>query len=124
MIRDYIRPPKRNADIESLVGWLRPRVRAILLGMRERGFDPFVVEARRTVKRQKWLFGIGRTHHTWQRPVTWTLRSKHLVGKAVDIASRSRGWHWREFFDALGEEAKKQAMYQFRRDRCHIEWRG
>lgn len=119
-----MREPRRNKDIDSLVPYVAERVNKILAAMEGRGFDPVVFEARRSEVRQKWLYGIGRTHDLNRKPVTWTLKSKHLVGKAADIISKSRFWNWPEFFCALREEANKQGMHVLRSEQCHIEWRG
>jgi hypothetical protein len=114
--------PKRNNDINTLVLYIIPRVNAIMRAMQSRGFDPVIFEAKRTDERQKWLYGIGRTHHKTQRPVTWTMQSKHLVGKAVDIISKTRLWDWEAFYDALEEEAKKHGMHTIPNERCHIQY--
>ncbi|NJK42990.1 MAG: M15 family metallopeptidase [Pleurocapsa sp. SU_196_0] len=42
-------------------------------------------EGRRTLTRQRWLFGVGRTHTLKSRVVTWTLLSMHRWGLAADI---------------------------------------
>lgn len=46
--------------------------------------DLTIVEGRRTPERQAQLYAQGRT--TPGPIVSWTLRSKHLDGKAIDIA--------------------------------------
>lgn len=47
-------------------------------------FSLFVVEGLRTRERQAELYAQGRTKPG--KKVTWTLHSKHLEGKAVDLA--------------------------------------
>ena len=117
--------PKQNRDINSLVSYVADRVRQVIVAMESRGYDPFVVEARRTYGRQVYLYGIGRWHHLKQRVVTHTLASKHIPGKAVDIASRSKGWNSSAFFDALWQEAKRVGLHHLGIwDRAHLEWRG
>jgi hypothetical protein len=49
-------------------------------------FSIGITETRRSRARQNYLYGIGRTHHRNQKPVTWTLESRHLYGLAID-------WH-------------------------------
>jgi hypothetical protein len=116
--------PKRNADITSLVPYVADRVEKILARMKARGFDPIVFEALRTKARQEWLYGVGRTHSLKRKPITWTLKSRHLAGKAVDIISKKRGWNWPEFYTALREEARREGMYALDVEQCHIEFRG
>jgi len=52
--------------------------------------DFSVLEGLRTLARQRRLYAQGRT-----RPgpvVTWTLNSKHIEGKAVDLLPYPEGW--------------------------------
>jgi len=116
--------PKRISDINKLQSYLIPRVQAILAEMRVLGFDPILFETLRTIERQRWLYGIGRTHSKKRKPVTWTMHSKHINGKAADIISKSRGWDWKEFFDALDMVSQRYNMHTLNVERCHIEWRG
>lgn len=81
-------------------------------------------EARRSDARQRWLYGVGRTHSLKRKPISWTLDSKHLKGKAADIISKSRLWNWPEFYKALAEEAEREGMHTLRVEQCHVEWRG
>jgi hypothetical protein len=116
--------PKRNNDIDSLVDYVRARVEKILVRMKERGLDPIVYEAKRSQERQVWLYGIGRTHDLNRKPVTWTMHSKHLVGKAVDIISKEHGWNAPHFFDVLRDEARREGMDIIATEGCHIQYRG
>jgi len=116
--------PTREIAISSLVPYVASRVNAVLVAMRARGFDPVVFEARRSQERQDWLYGVGRTHSLNRKPVTWTHNSKHLVGKAADIISKSRLWSWPEFYRALKEEANRAGLSVLNAEQCHIEWRG
>jgi len=116
--------PPRCADIDSLWSPFRAKVSALLQAMEERGFDPILFEARRSRERQRWLYGCGRTHHLGRKPVTWTLQSRHLVGKAADIISRSRLWSWPAFYAALKEEAARLGLETISSEGCHVQWRG
>ena len=117
--------PPRITDIGSLEPYVAERVRRILARLRQEGWDPVIHEARRTPERQAWLYGIGRWHSLDRQPVTQTLRSKHLTGKAVDIVSRRHGWSSGEFFDALKRAAEAEGMtVPYGWDRAHVEWRG
>ena len=116
--------PHRQTDIAALVPYFRDRVVLVLRDLVAAGWDPRVFEAYRSVERQKWLYAAGRTRDTGHPPVTWTRHSRHQVGKAVDIISRSQGWRSQRFFDALKTAARKHQLHLLDADRCHIEWRG
>lgn len=117
--------PDRIADINSLEPYVADRVRRVIQRLEKQGWDPVVFEARRTLERQMWLYGIGRWHSRNRNPVTHTIRSKHLVGKAADIVSRSRGWSDQKFFDALKTAAEAEGLaVPYDWDRAHVEWRG
>lgn len=63
-----------------------------------------VVEGLRTLERQKQLYAQGRT--TKGKIVTWTLKSKHLDGLAVDLAPIQNGqidWTDLTKFDAIAK---------------------
>lgn len=116
--------PPRNNDITSLWDPFQQRIEKLLAALKKRGFDPIVFEALRSEERQKWLYGYGRTHHRGQKPKTWTLNSRHLVGKAVDIISEKRLWNWPEFYRALEEEAESRSLTIIPQERCHVQWSG
>lgn len=117
-----ITEPPRRSSISELAPYVARRVKLILDRMIAAGYDPVVHEAFRTKTRQEWLYAKGRT--TSGPIVTHTMNSKHLVGKAVDIISRNRGWRWPEFFNQLHFYAQQFGMYSIPGDACHLEWRG
>ncbi len=117
--------PARVTDLKSLEPYVAERVERVLQRLRKAGWDPVVYEARRTLERQMWLYGIGRWHSRNRKAVTHTMRSKHIVGKAVDIISRSKGWSDPKFFDALKAAAEAEGLsVPYDWDRAHVEWRG
>jgi len=118
-----IKEPARRTDMDSLWEPFRRKVERLLERMKERGFDPIVFDALRTRERQEWLYGFGRTHHKNRKPITWTMNSRHLVGKAADIVSRSRGWSWPEFFAALKSEAEMLGLETIPQEGCHVQWK-
>lgn len=124
------REPKAQRDLAGLWPPFRAKVELLLAALRAKHCDPVIVEARRTKERQAWLYGVGRTHHIGQRPVTWTMKSRHLVGKAADIISKSKGYDSPQFFAALKREALKLGLRDYRgetdfdADRAHVQWGG
>lgn len=66
--------------------------------------DFIVIEGVRTVARQQQLFAQGRT--TPGKIVTWTMKSKHIEGRAVDLLPVT-GWDNLSSFKAVSK-----AMFQ------------
>lgn len=67
-------------------------------------FDLFVVEGVRTKARQVELFAQGRTKPGPK--VTWTLESKHIEGRAADLAPMVNGvidWKDTKKFDQIAQ---------------------
>lgn len=114
--------PPRNRDPKQLWDPFGVRLNKLLEMMRAQGFDPILFEGKRSEARQKWLYGVGRTHSLTRRPVTWTLKSRHLVGKAADIISESRLWDWPEFYIALRRCAGQVGLYTLGNEQCHVQW--
>lgn len=72
-----------------------------------------VTEGLRTVERQKELFATGKTQ---------TMKSKHLVGRAVDLVAMPNGrvsWEWKYYIHIA--TAMKQAAKELS---IGIEWGG
>jgi hypothetical protein len=128
--------PKRDNTLDNLVGYVAARAQRVITRMQARGFDPIVFEGKRSVQRQRWLYGQGRSKlqcmkagisPAYSRPgsiVTKTLASKHITGKAVDIISKSRLWNHPAFFAALKQEAARENLHVLNFEQCHLEWRG
>ena len=73
-------------------------------------FSLFVVEGLRTRERQAELYAQGRTKPG--KKVTWTLHSKHLEGKAVDLAPLINGaidWADLSKFDQIAKAMQDAA---------------
>lgn len=83
-----------------LRGVKRDLVRVAELALSRSSFDITVIEGTRTPERQAQLYAQGRT--TPGPIVTWTLRSKHLDGKAIDLGPLDDkgqiAWNNRELF--------------------------
>jgi hypothetical protein len=115
--------PPRQSDIWELSSSFQPKVLQLLAAMKARGYDPMVFESVRTKERQRWLYGVGRTHSLNRKPVTWTLKSNHFSGNAVDIISKSKLWNHPKFFAALRSEANKLGLKVLDVEQCHVEMR-
>lgn len=115
--------PKRQSDVNLLEPYVADRVKKVIVALKARGFDPIVFESRRTEARQRWLYSIGRTTQKNRKPVTWTMKSLHIHGKAADIISKKHGWNDPPFFEALAEEAVKVGMHTLGVELCHIQWK-
>ena len=63
-------------SLQRLVGVHSDLVRTVVLGLQLSPVDFGVHEGRRTLERQKYLVKKG---------VSWTLKSRHLTGHAVDL---------------------------------------
>jgi hypothetical protein len=117
--------PGLNKDAMSLWQPFRVKIELLLARLTNRGFDPVIFEAKRSEARQRYLYSIGRTRDKNKRPVTWTMHSRHLVGKAVDIISKKHGWSSAAFYDAMEEEVRKiDEIKSIPQEQCHVEWQG
>jgi hypothetical protein len=115
------REPKRVNSIAGLNPVFRSALMKILGAMVERGFDPVVFETTRTQERQNWLYLIGRRGKRGEKPVTGTLKSRHIYGKAADIISKRNWWNDVKFFNALEDVAAEHGCRTLDGDRCHVE---
>jgi len=72
---------------EALLGALaapnRARFEDVVKGLEHFGWKPRIMETKRSYARQVWLLARGATR---------TLRSKHLVGKAMDVIDDRYSW--------------------------------
>lgn len=84
-----------------------------------------VFEARRSIERQKYLYAQWRYKpYENNKVVTWTMQSKHLEGKAVDIVFLDdKGNPTRNGpYDDLIEMAKKYGIHNLKpRETCHFQ---
>ncbi len=88
-------------------------------------FDIIVIEGVRTKERQEALYAQGRTKPG--KIVTWTLNSKHIDGKAVDVCpyiDKKIDWNDRLMFVALGRHMLNAADMQDVKIRWGYDWDG
>ena len=84
--------------------------------------DFTVLEGVRTLERQRELYAQGRTEPG--KIVTWTMKSRHIEGKAVDLVPYPLDWNDLEKFNKI-----KDAMFQAAREldvnlRWGADWDG
>lgn len=84
--------------------------------------DFTVLEGLRSLERQRELYAQGRT--TPGKIVTWTMNSRHVEGKAVDLVPSPVDWNDLEKFNKI-----KDAMFQAAREidvnlRWGADWDG
>lgn len=78
--------------------------------------DFTVLEGVRTLARQRELYAQGRT--TPGKIVTWTMKSKHIEGKAVDLVPYPLDWNDLSKFDKI-----KHAMFRAAAEQgVNIRW--
>ena len=141
-----------NRSVEALDGGFREKLEKMLLDLGRRwsvlGYKPMVVETKRALATQMAYYSRGRcpvevvkeffkaaglwslTDKEAGQTVTWTMESKHLVGKAADVVPSKDGktpdWSapaavWNE----MGQAAKTHGLvwgggWQ-KRDNPHVE---
>lgn len=84
--------------------------------------DFSVLEGVRTLERQRELYAQGRTAPG--KIVTWTMKSRHIEGKAVDLVPYPLDWNDLEKFNKI-----KDAMFQAAKEldvnlRWGADWDG
>lgn len=78
--------------------------------------DFTVMEGVRTLERQRELYAQGRTAPG--KIVTWTMKSRHIEGKAVDLVPYPLDWNDLDKFDKI-----KNAMFQAAREQdVNLRW--
>lgn len=106
---------RRPDDLDGLVPSFRRQVEALLGALRRRGFQPVVVDGRRTQDEAD----ANATRGAGSR------RSMHMWGVAADFADRATRWSDPAFFAALGEQAERQGLVWGGRwqrpDRPHVQ---
>ena len=87
--------------------------------------DILVIEGLRTKERQADLYAQGRTKPG--KIVTWTLTSKHIDGKAVDVVKLKNGtidWNDSRSFEELGKVMLDTAKQLGVKLRWGYDWDG
>lgn len=88
-------------------------------------YDILVIEGVRTKERQADLYSQGRTKPG--KIITWTMQSKHLDGKAVDVVMLKNGtidWNDSKSFEELGKIMVDTAKQLGVKLRWGYDWDG
>jgi peptidoglycan L-alanyl-D-glutamate endopeptidase CwlK len=107
----------------KLVGVDERLVKVVRDAAQQIPFPVLVIEGVRTLERQKALYEQGRTKPG--KIVTWTLKSKHIDGKAVDLVPYVDGkidWEDGLLFITIGTEMKKAAKRAGVKIRWGFDW--
>ena len=80
----WIADPRSEKNLATVQPQLQRLGRELLRRLAAEGLTFKVIQGRRTAQEQAALYAIGRTKPG--RKVTWTLKSRHITGRAIDIA--------------------------------------
>lgn len=98
-------------SLSRLVGVNESLVNVVKRAIEISDVDFMVVEGLRTKQRQEGLYAQGRTKPG--KVVTWTMKSKHIDGLAVDIAPCNKdgsiNWNDLKMFDKMADAMFKAA---------------
>lgn len=116
--------PKTIKNITELWKPFANKIRTLMSNLENAGHPGKIIETIRTYNRQQYLYSIGRRGIKGEKPVTWTMSSKHLVGKACDIIPKDGDWNDKEFFTTLKTEAEALGLNTLDEisDWAHVEW--
>lgn len=88
-------------SLERLIGVDARLVAVVKRALELSPIDFMVLEGKRTLQRQQELFDQGRK--TPGKIVTWTMKSKHLDGLAVDLVPFPVDWNDTRKFDQIAK---------------------
>jgi peptidoglycan L-alanyl-D-glutamate endopeptidase CwlK len=103
----WIADPRSEKNLATVQPQLQRLGRELLRRLAAEGLTFKVIQGRRTAQEQAALYAIGRTKPG--RKVTWTLKSRHITGRAIDIAlfsGKNVVWESKHYTRAgeIGEE--------------------
>jgi len=111
-------------DIELLTPSFKEKVKLFLDEARSIWLNIKVFESLRTMARQKELYSIWRRWIVWEKVVTWTMNSNHIIWKAIDVVFIDFKWRfsWSWNYDTLIEIWKKYWINNLKpKETCHFE---
>lgn len=102
-----------NKSLKKLEGVNPSLVQVVKRAIELSSVDFGITEGLRTIERQRMLLASGKSQ---------TMKSKHIVGRAVDVVAWINGsisWYWKWYIEIA--EAMKQAAKELG---VEIEWGG
>lgn len=135
-------------EVTSLTPEFQKKVHSFFSEARSKWLWVYIFESKRSIERQYELFGKWRTAfelskygvpvkyaRPGSRPVTWTLKSNHLTGNAIDVVfdishdpeNYKKDWglkipSWSGDYKKLIEIAKKYGIRSlYPTEMCHFE---
>lgn len=111
-----------NTSLARLKGVDETLVRVVKRAIEICEIDFKVLEGMRTLERQRELYAQGRTEPG--KIVTWTMNSKHLEGKAVDLVPYPIDWTNLKKFDAIAKAMFEAAKEMDVNIRWGADWDG
>jgi len=117
-----------NRDLNALTPEMKKRVERWLKKCAEHGIDILITEGRRSQARQKFLYSFGRYGiNRTKAKVTWTMKSNHLTGNAIDFGFLDNGkFHyngpWDTCYDIAEKVGLKSLYRKYKTDRPHLEF--
>ena len=111
-----------NTSLARLKGVDETLVRVVKRAIEICEIDFKVLEGMRTLERQRELYAQGRTAPG--NIVTWTMNSKHLEGKAVDLVPYPIDWNNLKKFDAIAKAMFEAAKEMDVNIRWGADWDG
>lgn len=97
-----------NRNIDDLSPEMAKRVRRWLELCGKANINVLITEGRRSLNRQKYLYAFGRFGiNKTKAKVTWTMKSNHLKGEAIDFGFIDNGkFHYNGDWDAAYQYAE------------------
>lgn len=109
-----------KTSLSRLIGVDETLVNVVKRAIEISEIDFMVIEGLRTIGRQRELYAQGRD--TDGKIVTWTMKSKHIEGKAVDLAPYPLDWDDLDKFDKIRKAMMQAAQEQGVNLRWGADW--
>lgn len=111
-----------KTSLARLIGVDETLVKVVKRAIEISEVDFTVLEGVRTLARQRELYAQGRTAPG--KIVTWTMKSKHIEGKAVDLVPYPLDWNDLGKFDKIKHAMFQAAAEQGVSIRWGADWNG
>ena len=111
-----------NTSLARLQGVDETLVNVVKRAIEISEIDFTVLEGKRSLERQRQLYAQGRTAPG--KIVTWTMNSRHVEGKAVDLVPYPLDWNDLDKFDKIKDAMFAAAKEQDVNLRWGADWDG